>query len=256
MKLLFTSFFSHSQAFDGYFILKWLVNNGIKPSLIMNGNKIVQLDVEKYHIHFRDSLNYNTQSLAKWPATFGLHGIGKGTFPYKLNQPDNWNRIEPIDYPELADLDFVNMPEGDKPAFWEWYQKDRLEKNNQYDVQKEMYTYCRMDVTVLRLCCQQFRQLYMDITDGICPFVAAATITGVCGVFWRTKFLEKDQIAVMSSDGQHHLQSVVAVQWMEWMARQHDVDITHRGNGHEKKIGRFFVDGFCEATNQVFEFYG
>ena len=107
------------------------------------------------------------------------------------------------------------MPEADKPSFLEWYHKDRLEKNNQYDVQKEMYTYCRMDVTVLRLGYQQFRQLYMDITDGICPFVAAATIAGVCGVFWRTKFLEKDQIAVMSSDGQHRLQSVVAVQWME-----------------------------------------
>ncbi|GAV01659.1 hypothetical protein RvY_12337 [Ramazzottius varieornatus] len=37
-----------------------LVNNGIMPKL-MNGNKIIQLDVEQFHIHFRDSLNYNRQ---------------------------------------------------------------------------------------------------------------------------------------------------------------------------------------------------
>ena len=63
-------------------MLKWLISDGIMPKLIMNGNKIVQLEVEKYKIHFRDSLNYNPQSLAKGPATFGLQGIGKGRFPH------------------------------------------------------------------------------------------------------------------------------------------------------------------------------
>ncbi|GAV01658.1 hypothetical protein RvY_12336 [Ramazzottius varieornatus] len=128
------------------------------------------------------------------------------------------------------------------------------EKSNQYDVQKEMYTYCRMDVTVLRLCCQQFRDLYMTITNGLCPFVSAATVAGFCSVFWRTNFLQKGQIAILSSQGQNRLQSVVGVKWLEWTARRLDINIDHRGNGHEKQIGKFFVDGYCEAM--VFEFHG
>ncbi|GAU91134.1 hypothetical protein RvY_03449 [Ramazzottius varieornatus] len=166
-------------AFDGYFILKWLVNNDIMPKLIMNGNKIIQLDV---------------------------------------NRPDDWNLTEPKEYPSLADFDYNSVPDGEKPAFLEWYHKDRGEKSNQYDVQKKMYTYCRMDVTVLRLCYQQFQDLYMTITNGLCPFVSAATIAGVCSVFWRTNFLQKDQIAILSSQGQSRSQSVVDVQWLEWTA--------------------------------------
>ena len=200
------------QAFDGYFILKWLIDNGIMPKLIMNGNKIIQMDVEKYKIRFRDSLNYNPQSLAKWPATFKLDNISKGTFPHKLNRPENWNLPNGIPYPELSDFDYDNIPEKDRAPFLEWYNKNKLEKHGKYRVEEGMFAYCRMDVTVLRLCCEQFRSLYMEISEGLCPFVSAATIAGVCSVFWRTKFLEEKEIAVMPHDGLNRLQSVIAVQ--------------------------------------------
>ena len=46
----------------------------------MNEGKIPQLDVWRidFTIKFRDSLNYNPQSLAKWPATFGVPDVSKG----------------------------------------------------------------------------------------------------------------------------------------------------------------------------------
>ncbi|GAV04590.1 hypothetical protein RvY_14854 [Ramazzottius varieornatus] len=55
----------------------------------------------------------------------------------------------------------------------------------------------------------------------------------------------------MSHHGLNRLQSVVAVQWMESVARTRNIDIEHRFNGQERKIGSFYVDGFCEATDQM-----
>ncbi|GAU90664.1 hypothetical protein RvY_03050 [Ramazzottius varieornatus] len=52
-------------AIDGYFILKWLVSNGIMLKVIINTNKFIQLNVEQFNIHFQDSLKYDHQSLAR-----------------------------------------------------------------------------------------------------------------------------------------------------------------------------------------------
>ena len=205
---------------------------------------------------FRDSLNYNPQSLAKWPATFGLENISKGTFPHKLNQPENWNLPGGMPYPELSDFDYDHIPEKDRASFLEWYNKDKLVKQGKYRVEEEMFAYCRMDVTVLRLCCEQFRNLNMAMSGGLCPFVSAVNIAGVCSVFWRTKFLEERQIAVMPHDGLNRLKSVITLQWMKWVARSRKIDIKHRFNRIKNKMGTFYVDGYCDDTNQVFEFYG
>jgi hypothetical protein len=93
------------RAFDGYFLLNWLVNNGMAPELIMNGGKILQCVIPKLGIEFRDSLNYNPQSLARWPETFGIPNVSKGTFPHRFNRPENWNNVVP--YPELSDFGYI-----------------------------------------------------------------------------------------------------------------------------------------------------
>ncbi|GAU90665.1 hypothetical protein RvY_03051 [Ramazzottius varieornatus] len=119
-----------------------------------------------------------------------------------------------------------------------------------------MFTYYRMDVTVLSFWCQQFQELYMTITSGVYPFVSVTMVAGVCIVSWRTNFLQNDQVAIVFSEGQNRLQPVVGVQWLEWTARKLDINIDHRDNGHGKQIGKFFVDGYCEATSQASEFHG
>ena len=44
---------------------------------------------------------------------------------------------------------------------------------------------------------------------------------------------------------------------MEWEAEETHREIQHRGNSHrEHPVGYFSVDGFCEATNTVYEFHG
>ena len=52
--------------------------------------------------------------------------------------------------------------------------------------------------------------------------------------------------------------SRVALEWLEWEAYNRDIRIRHNGNNTEKRLGpqRLPVDGFCQETNQVFEFQG
>jgi hypothetical protein len=48
----------------------------------------------------------------------------------------------------------------------------------------------------------------------------------------------------------------MAIQWLEWEARQSGFYVQHHGNDKEKKIGKYPVDGFCKETNTIFQFDG
>lgn len=49
-----------------------------------------------------------------------------------------------------------------------------------------------------------------------------------------------------------------ALRWLKNISRRENIYIQHAENGGEYKIPgtRFYVDGFCEATNTVYEFHG
>lgn len=51
-------------------------------------------------------------------------------------------------------------------------------------------------------------------------------------------------------------QSVVALQWLKWVAHSRNLEMQHARNGGEKKIGSYKADGFCGEQNKVFEFHG
>ena len=59
----------------------------------MNGGKILCCDVTELDIRLRDSYNYNPQSLAKWPQTFGIMDIRRGHFPHRFNRQENWDKV-------------------------------------------------------------------------------------------------------------------------------------------------------------------
>ena len=46
----------------------------------------------------------------------------------------------------------------------------------------------------------------------------------------------------------------MAIQWLEWEARQSGLYVQHNGNNKEKKIGKYPVDDFCKETNTIFQF--
>ncbi|XP_055352376.1 uncharacterized protein LOC129598480 [Paramacrobiotus metropolitanus] len=244
------------KAFDGYFILQWLLKNGVTPKVIMNGGKILQLHVPGYDIHFRDSINYNPQSLAKWPATFGLPDISKGTFPHKFNRRENWDRVAP--YPSMDEYGFRTMDKKAQASFKEWYDADVKAKSGLFDFRKEFVAYCENDVTVLRTCCQQFRKLFMEISNGLCPFTSALTIAGLCNLYWRSFILKANQIGLVPQQrfARNRLQSVKAMKWISWMENEENCVIQSVVSGTEQKIGPYYVDGYQEDTGHIYEFYG
>ncbi|XP_055356787.1 uncharacterized protein LOC129601886 [Paramacrobiotus metropolitanus] len=202
------------KGFDGYFILNWLLRNGIVPKVIMNGGKILLLDVPApYNIHFRDSYNYNPQSLSKWPATFGLENTNKEPFPTDSIGPRTGTAL------------CLFLPR----------------------------------TSTAMACCQQFVQLFTDISDGLNPFVSAATIAGVCSVYWRTFLLKPEQIGLIPNQGfgRNRPQSAKALRWLQWMEAEGQCEIQSKVTGSEHKIGSYFVDGFCcFAGNTVHPYRG
>lgn len=53
-----------------------------------------------------------------------------------------------------------------------------------------------------------------------------------------------------------HSISRKAVEWIEFVASCNDDKIDHILNGGEYKIGKYRVDGYCQATNTCYEFHG
>ena len=74
------------QAYDGYFITEYLVENAIHYQIIYRDAKILSLKVPVWGIRFIDSLNFIPMSLAKFPKTFGQDEPCKGYFPHAFNK--------------------------------------------------------------------------------------------------------------------------------------------------------------------------
>lgn len=119
----------------------------------------------------------------------------KGDFPHLMNTRDNQNYVGP--FPPLSMYNTNNMTSEEKNSFIQWHTK---QVNKEFDLQREMLSYCRMDVTILRLACVRFRDLFMEITtikdcDGnvtgfVDPF-AHITIASACTQIYRVNFLRE-----------------------------------------------------------------
>ena len=234
-----------------------MINNGVKFTNMYSGAKILQLDVPAFDQKFRDSFSYCTQSLKNFPATVGLTGLSKGHFPHFTNRQENWNKVVP--FPPLKEFGLDTLKtDKEQTELQTWYEEEKVRCNGLYDFNLHFVNYCVMDVRVLRLCCQKFRELFKEISGGLDPFVSSITIAGVCGLFWRTKFLKENTVALIPLRAlqRNRPQSKEALEWLEWEASESNRNIRHRFNEGERQIGRFFVDGFCEETHTVYEYYG
>ena len=141
---------------------------------------------------------------------------------------------------------------------------DLRQNNYIFDFQKEMYEYCAQDVTILRLCCLRFRDLFLSETkiDPYCHCTIAASVMAV----YRANYLKKETIAIVPQNmycSGNKPYSKCSIEWLEFVAAQTNSVIRHAvSGGGEKEIvdtelGKmYYVDGFCEATNTVYEFYG
>jgi len=103
--------------------------------------------------------------------------------------------------------------------------------------------------------CMKFRDMFIGETT-VDPLERSLTIASACNLVFRKLFLKKDTIGIVPNNNYHPAdnQSVIALQWIKWISKTQKINIRHKLNGGEVKIGSFKVDGLCDKT--VYEFHG
>ena len=245
------------QGYDSYFIIKELNENAIKYDIMYRGAKCLSMTIPMLDIKFIDSLNFIPMGLAKFPKTFAQPELCKGYFPHLFNKDANQDYVGPIPCQDDYGVNF--MKPAEREAFMTWHQ-EQVENNYVFDFRNEIIKYCRSDVDILAKCCLLYREMFKEETAideiGIDPFDKNITIASYCMQVYRTKFLQKDTIAIFSPAPRlKQKQSHEALQWLSYTAEE-DIHIQHVRNGGEKRIGMYSLDGYCQETNTAYEYQG
>ena len=248
------TFIAHyGKGYDFQFVAEWLIAHAVKPNIIYNGQKILQLEVKRdYNMRFIDSISFTLMPLKNFPKTFGLTELAKGYFPHKFNTDENQDYIGC--YPDKEFYGYSQMTKKNREDFDEWYQKV---KDETFNFQEEMKKYCRSDVDILRRGCLELRRLFLEIT-GIDPF-QYITIASVCQAYYRSSCMPENQIAIYSENPTDNY-SIKSIKWLKYIAQKEKINIQHACNGGEASIkihGKTYkVDGYCEQTRTIYQFHG
>ena len=248
------SFIAHnSKGYDSHFILKWLIDQGIKPYCLYNGAKIMFMEIPKLSIRFIDTLNFLQMPLKSFPETFGMSELKKEHFPHYFNKECNKNYVGPI--PSKKHYGYNQIKPDERSKFLKWY-KERVSESYVFDFKKEILEYCRSDVDILRRGIMKLREDFIQL-ENIDP-LRYITITSACMTIYRSNYIPKKTIAIIPEYAKTDNFSKTSIMWLNYMSN--GVNIKHALNGGEKKLTiddkTYKVDGFCEETNTVYEFYG
>ena len=130
---------SHNlRGFYGFFLCEYFYEECLLPKLILNGAKIMSMELEEAEIKFRDSLNFLPMPLKALPKTFGLTELKKGYFPHFFNRKENQTYVGPL--PPVEDYDPDNMSTKERQEFLTWYNQLKNE-DFLFDFEKEIEEY-------------------------------------------------------------------------------------------------------------------
>lgn len=240
----FTAIAHNAKGYDSHFILKYCVENTLKPYTIYSGTKLLMLEI-KGSIKVIDSSNFVVSRLSDFPKTFGLEEMKKGYFPHYFNTTENQNYVGPI--PDIRFYGADSLKPKDREDFLKWH-KQRVEENYVFDFQKELLEYCQSDVDILGRGCLELRKRFLEIAN-IDPF-QYVTIASVCMVIYRSKYLPNNTIASIRENRKDQF-SVGSITWLSQFP-----SVRHALNGGEVMICGSKVDGFDESTNTVYQYHG
>ena len=218
----------YRKGYDFQFVQEWLVAHTMtaKPNVILNGQKILQLEVKQgYNIRFIDSISFTMQPLRDFPKTFGLEELAKGYFPHEFNRDKNQEYIG--QYPDKNYYGYDSMTKQAKQDFDSWYEST---KGQIFDFKQEMYKYCKSDVDILRRGCLKLGELFMQISK-IDPF-QYMTIASVCQAIYRNEYLPFDTIGIVNETPTDNY-SMKSLKWLKYVSLNKCVNIRHACNGGE-----------------------
>ena len=250
------TFIAHnSKGYDCHFVLKWLIDQGIKPYCIYNGAKIMFMEIPKLSIRFIDSLNFLQMPLKSFPKTFGMSELKKGYFPHYFNKECNKDYVGTI--PSKKHYGYNQMKPDERTKFLKWYE-ERVRENYVFDFKKEILEYCRSDVDILRRGIMKLREDFIEL-ENIDP-LHYITIASVCMTIYHSNYMPNKTIAIVPEYTKTDNFSKMSIMWLNYVLTTKGLNIQHALNGGEKKLTiddkTYKVDGFCEETNTVYEFYG
>ena len=131
---------------DGILLCEHFYKQCLLPSLILNGVKIMSMELTEAEIKFRDSLNFLPMPLKALPKTFGLTELKKGYFPHFFNRRENQHYVSPL--PPIENYDPDGMSTKERQEFLRWYE-ELTNTEYVFDFETEIEEYCRSDVDIL-----------------------------------------------------------------------------------------------------------
>ena len=250
------TFIAHNgKGYDCHFVLKWLIDQGIKPYCIYNGAKIMFMEIPKLSIRFIDSLNFLQMPLKSFPKTFGMNELKKGYFPHYANKECNQNYVGPM--PSKKHYGYNQMKPDERTKYLKWYE-ERVSENYVFDFKKEIIEYCRSNVDILRRGIKKLREDFIKL-ENIDP-LRYITIASVCMTIYRSNYMPNKTIAIVPEYTKTDNYSKMSIMWLNYVSTTKGLNIQHAINGGEKKLTiddkTYKVDGFCNETNTVYQFHG
>jgi len=240
--------FAHNaRGYDGHFIVSDMFRRKFRNvNIIMSGHKV--LKVQCGNVHFIDSLSFFQQPLATIPKSFGFQGIvEKGFFPHLFNKEENFEYLGPI--PAIEYFSPQYMKPAAACACREWHSQF----TSVYNFKEQLIKYCRNDVKILTTAIQEFRKLFINITD-IDPITRNFTLASIGLEYFRAKVLKDDkQIGITPINGYINGRnaSVKSNIWLDWQQKVLGKQILR-----EYHIGKYYADGYIPEEKHVFEFNG
>ena len=217
-----------------------------------NGTKWTFDTIDKFcNFVFRPEHKYYTfiaHNAKSFDAQFILkYCVGNGIKPYQ-------DYVGPV--PDAKYYGPDQMSTDGRAKFLKWHQ-ERVSENYVFEFRKELKDYCRSDVDILRRSMLKFREDFITIAN-IDP-LQYITNAAVCMNVYRSKFMPERTIGIIKDSVRTETFSKISINWLKWVYDTNGgkVRIQHALNGGEHVIpGVGKVDGFCEATNTVYEFQG
>ena len=255
------------QGYDSYFVLDEFYKQKICPNQIVNGAKILSMEVDG--VKFIDSMCFLQMALSGFTKAFGLKELKKGFFPHFFNTTENQEYVGEV--PSQDYYDPQGMSKSRREEFEKWH-KERREEGYVFDFQKELVSYCQSDVRLLKEGCMKFQEDFESLAK-FNPMAQCITIASACNVYYRKMCLIEKTIASEPLRGWHgkgKSHSIASLEWLCWKEhclRQNEPcssrvenRIAHAGNKGEHLIfigqRKVFVDGFDRESKKVYEFLG
>ena len=186
----YTAIAHNMSGYDGIFLLRELVTNGVMPDVIVKGQRVLMMKIPRLNIRIIDSFNFLPMGLAKLPEAFGLECGEKGYFPHFYNRPQNAAYEGPLPEAKYYGVDLMGV--GEKVKFEEWHSQ-QTSAEVVFNFQAEMKKYCRQDVNILTDSCLAYRKLMCLETD--CDPFAYLTCASVCAAVYNANHMPPGSIA-------------------------------------------------------------